>query len=324
MAKKGTTKQVNPGDWVWVGTEVQTPDQITPLHRRRAAGLAGGKICSFDLTPPVQTTKGEKGKGTTGKDATCRPKACKCCPRCYNYLGADQVFAPDAKDKFLQDNLSELPEERDGPAGLRNLGATCYANAFLQLWFHNVAFRNAVYSCVTSEVVDPMGLIDALRLNRGDQQDAAEFSKLFMSVIASEFAKHPNPQLKTAITDQFEGKTQYITQCQSCRYESITENVLCAPEILDGDNKYNCPRCHGLRPATRKVVPSQIPKVVHLSLLRFVFDYTSMSRKKSKASIIYPKEIVLANSIYDLRGVITHEGTSAHHGHFICDTYDEV
>ncbi|KAK8864690.1 hypothetical protein IAR55_001942 [Kwoniella newhampshirensis] len=48
-----------------------------------------------------------------------------------------------------------------------------------------------------------------------------------------------------------------------------------------------------------------------------------MSRKKSKSSIVYPKELVLGNSVYDLRGVITHEGSSAHHGHFICETYDE-
>lgn len=62
------------------------------------------------------------------------------------------------------------------------------------MWFNNVAFRNGVYSVVGDkvtplyhlanifamlqeskrQVVDPGALIDALKLNKGNQQDAAE------------------------------------------------------------------------------------------------------------------------------------------------------
>lgn len=71
--------------------------------------------------------------------------------------------------------------------------ADAQANAFLQLWFNNVAFRNGVYAAANEQgtlhclasvfgrlqlsrrpVVDPGPLIEALRLNKGDQQDAAE------------------------------------------------------------------------------------------------------------------------------------------------------
>lgn len=33
----------------------------------------------------------------------------------------------------------------DVPVGLKNLGATCYANSYLQVWFQNVTFRASVY-----------------------------------------------------------------------------------------------------------------------------------------------------------------------------------
>lgn len=62
------------------------------------------------------------------------------------------------------------------------------------MWFNNVAFRNGVYEAVGEQVnhlyhlanifammqesrrpvADPGALIEALRLNKGNQQDAAE------------------------------------------------------------------------------------------------------------------------------------------------------
>ncbi len=46
------------------------------------------------------------------------------------------------------------------------------------------------------------------------------FSKLFMSLLASEFRKQNDPELKTIIKDQFEGQVKHVTQCSRCAYRS--------------------------------------------------------------------------------------------------------
>lgn len=46
-----------------------------------------------------------------------------------------------------------------------------------------------------------MGLIEALRLNKGEQQDAAEFSKLFLEMITNELRKQKDTNLRSLTKD---------------------------------------------------------------------------------------------------------------------------
>lgn len=39
-----------------------------------------------------------------------------------------QLVDPEAKAAFVEETLGPEPEVRSGPAGLRNLGATCYVS----------------------------------------------------------------------------------------------------------------------------------------------------------------------------------------------------
>ncbi|BEI93443.1 uncharacterized protein CcaverHIS019_0510710 [Cutaneotrichosporon cavernicola] len=298
------------------------------------------------------------------KKGDCQAQKCKTNPRCYNHLGVEKWWKDDALETFLQSRMGEEIRERgdSGPPGLRNYGATCYANAFLQVWFHNVSFRNGVFEAVGDrvnplfhlamifaamrytcrQVVDPGALIEALRLDKGAQQDAAEFSKLFMDLIEKQFRAQGGP-LADFVAEQFAGQLEYRTKCNTCSYVSSTSSPfmelevplrdgcslegqikhMLTPELLDGDNKYRCPQCSSLQPATRSTHLQHLPPALHFALNRFEYTPTSDERKKSKARISYPRRLRLENVEYDLHGVVVHEGLKATQGHFTAEVYDE-
>lgn len=72
--------------------------------------------------------------------------------------------------------------------------------------------------------------------------------------------------------------------------------------------------------------------MLHISLLRFVFDLDTLERKKSKNAVSFPTTIDMGQfvrsrqpaaanrttiqQIYHLHGVLLHKGSSAYHGHY--------
>jgi ubiquitin C-terminal hydrolase len=132
-------------------------------------------------------------------------------------------------------------------------------------------------------------------------------------------------------TKSTNGSTRSKAESNNCKLldQLKTSSV---PELMDGDNAYKCPTCNVLRPAEKATKVSRYPPVMHFALMRFVYDMKSKNRKKVKTSIEYPKVIELESSqgngpgsgnggggeddrgqeeeTYDLRGIITHIGTS--------------
>lgn len=84
-------------------------------------------------------------KCATCKANTCR-RNCSGNPRCLSGLG-ERAWIQDVKDSAWHDIEDPNSERRTEGSfvGLKNLGATCYLNSFLQVWYHNPVFRQALY-----------------------------------------------------------------------------------------------------------------------------------------------------------------------------------
>uniref|UniRef100_A0A8C4XRF1 Ubiquitin carboxyl-terminal hydrolase 48 n=1 Tax=Falco tinnunculus TaxID=100819 RepID=A0A8C4XRF1_FALTI len=229
--------------------------------------------------------------------------------------------------------------------GLTNLGATCYVNTFLQMWFLNLELRQALYLCPSTcseyttgegipkdkdyepqticehlqylfallqnskrRYIDPSGFVKALGLDTGQQQDAQEFSKLFMSLLEDTLSKQKNPDVRNIVQKQFCGEYAYVTVCNQCGRESklvskfyelelniqghkqltdcITEFL--KEEKLEGDNRYFCETCQSKQNATRKIRLLSLPCTLNLQLMRFVFDRAVQNRLLILVPLNYP------------------------------------
>ena len=167
--------------------------------------------------------------------------------------------------------------------------------------------------------VDPHDFITKLGLDPQVQQDAQEFSKLFLSLlegdnIESEEKCLDNNSKKTLpfmVKEQFRGNYEYVTKCCACNWESKTPasfyeldltlqgqktladcmNEFLHVEKLEGDNQYYCGGCQSKQDANRYVQLISLPKVLNLQLNRFIYDMQTGRKKKLNSFVQFPEEL---------------------------------
>ncbi|WAR25209.1 UBP48-like protein [Mya arenaria] len=301
---------------------------------------------------------------------------CKGNPFCINCIG-EKVWFGKIDDSSWHD-IQDPTDERRRPGmsvGLKNLGATCYVNTFLQLWFQNENIRKGVYEwremgadlgdpdsweptsvCSHLQVifgllemsyrryVDPSEFIKHLGLDAGQQQDAQEFSKLFLSVLEQNLAEGASLHSSNIVKEQLCGKYAYVTRCSKCGmaserlsefyeldlniqgHKTLNEAMkgFLEEEKLEGDNQYMCSMCNCKQDASRAIELKKLPPVLNLQLLRFVFDIKTGSKKKLNSCIQFPDVLDMSEfmppgvaAMYELNAVLIHRGPSAYSGHYV-------
>ena len=154
----------------------------------------------------------------------------------------------------------------------------------------------------------------------------------------------PEVEFTSFIYRIFGGKIRSQVKCSQCDYESNTydpfldlsleinqassvEKALkrfTAGETLDGANQYKCPKQNrGVR-AVKRMTIEVAPQVLVVQLKRFEF---SLSGRKISKQVEFSTQLDLSpymshhtssKVMYDLYGVLVHQGHSMHSGHYFC------
>ncbi|KAL5145003.1 Ubiquitin carboxyl-terminal hydrolase 26 [Glycine soja] len=149
----------------------------------------------------------------------------------------------DIVESLGHDPTKDLRASADSPAGLTNLGATCYANSILQCLYMNKSFREGMFSVERDVLhqqpvldqlarlfvqlhISKMAFIDSspfvktLELDNGVQQDSHEFLTLLLSLLERCLSHSKVPKARTIVQDLFRGSVSHVTTCSKCGRDS--------------------------------------------------------------------------------------------------------
>ncbi|KAG8007136.1 Ubiquitin carboxyl-terminal hydrolase 7 [Nibea albiflora] len=215
-------------------------------------------------------------------------------------------------------------KKHTGYVGLKNQGATCYMNSLLQTLFFTNQLRRAVYMMPTegddSSKSVPLALQRVFyELQHSDKPvGTKKLTKSFGWETLDSFMQHDVQELCRVLLDNVENKMKgtcvegtipKLFRGKMVSFESFKDYV--ATEQLDGDNKYDAGE-HGLQEAEKGVKFLTFPPILHLQLMRFMFEFPD--QLPLDEFLQKPDSKDPAN--YILHAVLVHSGDN-HGGHYV-------
>ncbi|XP_074587335.1 ubiquitin carboxyl-terminal hydrolase 17-like [Curcuma longa] len=209
--------------------------------------------------------------------------------------------------------------------------------------------------------LSPLGFLSHLHkigsnFTHGQQQDAHEFLRYAVDVMQSECLKETRAKPEGVLAEEttliqqiFGGYLMSKIRCNKCRVKSkrcermmdLTVEIhgdiatldealhhFTSPEILDGENKYECNRCKSYERARKRLAILEAPNILTIVLKRF----QSGKFGKLNKSIQFPEYLNLAlymsgddaSPVYQLYAAIVHKDdrNSTFSGHYVCYVKD--
>lgn len=144
-----------------------------------------------------------------------------------------------------------------------------------------------------------------------DQHDVQEFCHIMFDALEHTWRKSNHKDL---ISKFYRGKIEDYVKCLNCNNERIKEDLFldipltikkfgsndsftsveqCLreftnPEILDGNNKYQCEVCKSKQDAVKGLRYKKFPYILSMQLKRFDFNYENCSRIKLNDKVTFP------------------------------------
>ncbi|KAI1718547.1 ubiquitin carboxyl-terminal hydrolase domain-containing protein [Ditylenchus destructor] len=136
-----------------------------------------------------------------------------------------------------------------------------------------------------------------------DQHDVQELCRLMFDALEHRWKKTEN---KSLIQDLYKGSIEDYVKCLTCKREKVKPDVFLdlplavkqfgatesyksveealrafiKPEVLSGNNQYNCETCSSKQDAEKGLRITQFPYLLTIQLKRFDFDYNTLHRIK--------------------------------------------